>query len=57
MECEGFNVMLLVDTKIQAEAYSYNHVGYGMTCLEARPPSAGGYQGVVGLVTREWTDR
>ena len=54
IECEGFDVILLTKTKIQPEAYSYNHLGYNVTCLTARPSSDGGAQGSVGLVTMDW---
>ena len=45
--------MLLTETKIQLEAYSQNRLGYDVTCLAARPSSAGGSQVGIGLATRE----
>ena len=53
MEREGFDVMLLNETKSKSEAYSHNHLGYDMTCLATRPSRSGGAQGGVGLVFRE----
>ena len=52
-----FDVMLLAETKIQTEAYSHNLLRYNVTCLKARPDSAGVSQGGVGPVTRERPDR
>ena len=54
VERGGFDVMLLKETKIQTEAYSHNYLGYNVTCFSARPSSARGSQGLVGLVMREW---
>ena len=48
-----FDVMLLTKTKIQKEAYSHNRLGYDVTCLTARPSSAGGAQGGIGTMKRE----
>ena len=48
--------MLLKEKNIQTEAYYHKKLGYDVTCLTVRPSSAGGYQGGIGLVTREWTD-
>ena len=45
--------MLLTETKIQTEAYYHNQLGYDVTCSAARPSSARGDQGVVGMVTRK----
>ena len=45
--------MLLTETNIQSEAYSHNQFRYDVTFYAARPSSAGGYHGGVGLVTRE----
>ena len=53
VECRGFGTMMLTKTKIQSEANSHNRLGYNVTCLTARPSSAGGDQVGVGLVTRE----
>ena len=53
MERRVFEVMLLAKTKIQIEAYLHNRMGYNITCSEAHPSRSGGYQGVIGLVTRE----
>ena len=51
VECGGFDVMLLTDTKIQTEPSSHKCLGYDMTCSKVRPYSSRGYQGGVGLVT------
>ena len=45
--------MILMDTKIQTEAYSHNHLGYDVTCLAVLPPIVRGAQVGIGLVTRE----
>ena len=50
-------MMLLTETKIQLNAYCHNRLGYDNTCLAARPSSAEGAQGGVGLLTKERTDR
>ena len=42
MECGGFDVMLLMETKIQTEAYSHNILGCDVTCSKAHPSSAEG---------------
>ena len=48
-----FDVMLLTKTKIQSETYLHNRLGYNLTCSAARPSSARGTQGRVGMVTSE----
>ena len=53
VECRGFDVMLLTETKTQLDAYSHNRLSYDVTCLEEHTSSARGNQGGVGLVTRE----
>ena len=53
MERGGFDVMLLTETKILSEVYLHNHLGYNVTCSEARPSSAEGARGDVKLVTME----
>ena len=53
MERRGFDVILLTEMKIQFEEYSHNHLGYNVTWSAARPSSARGSHGGVGLVTRE----
>ena len=53
MECRGFEVMLLTETKVQLEAYSHISLVYNVTCLEGRTSSAGGSQSGVGVITRE----
>ena len=45
--------MILTDTKISTTAYCRNHLGYEVTCSEARSISAGGYKGGNRLATRE----
>ena len=51
LERGGLDVMLLTKTKVQSD--SHNRTGYNLTCLAARPSSAGGAPGGVGIVTRE----
>ena len=53
MERGGFDVMLLTEMKIQLKKYSHNQLGYAITWSAARPSSARGSRGGVGLVTRE----
>ena len=53
MECDFFDMMLLIEMIIKSEDYSNNCLGYGMTCLMARPSIVGGSQGGIGLVTKE----
>ena len=53
VEHGGFDMMMLIKTKIHSEAYSHNRLGFNVTCLTARPSSSGGDHGGVGLVTRE----
>ena len=53
VECGGFDVMLLTDTKILLEAYLNNCLGYNVTCLVARLSSTRGEQVCVGLETME----
>ena len=52
MERGGFDVMFLIEKKISTTTYCRNRLGDDMTSLAARPSSAGGAQGGVGLVTR-----
>ena len=49
----GFDVMLLIETKIQSEAYLHNRLRYNVTCLAARPSRSRGYQDGVGMGTME----
>ena len=53
MERGVFDVMIMIETKIQSEAYLHNRLGYDMNCLVVRPSISGGDQDGVGLVTRE----
>ena len=57
MERGGVELILLIETNIQAEAYSLNRLVSGVTGSVARPYSARAAQGEVGLVTREIPDR
>ena len=56
VESGGFDVMLITKTNISTMAYFQDRLGYKITCSSARPSSAGGAQGGVGLVTRERPD-
>ena len=53
VECGVFDVMLPTKTEIKSEAYSHNFLGYDETFSTERPSSAGGAQGVIGVLTRE----
>ena len=53
VESGGFDMMILTDMKISTMAYCKNRLGYEVTCSTARPNSAGGSQGSVGIVTME----
>ena len=47
--------MLLTKTNITSGVYFHNHLCHGVVCLPVAATAAGGAQGVVGLVFREWT--
>ena len=49
VEHGGFDVMLLMEKKIQTEAYSQNWMGDNLICSTARPSRYGGAQGGVGF--------
>ena len=55
VERGGLGVMLLTKTKIYTTSYFRNWLGCNMTCSAVRPTSDRGYQGGVGLVTRDRT--
>ena len=57
MERRGFDVMLLMETNIQLEAYSHKQLNYVVTCLSAIPSRSGGSQCSVVMVTTEWHNR
>ena len=52
-----FDVMLLTKMNISTTAYCWIRIGYNMTFLAARPSRTRGFQGSVGMVTREWPVR
>ena len=52
VECGGFDIILLTETKIQTEAFSHNRLGYNVICSTVRLSSAGGAHGGVGLVSQ-----
>ena len=56
VEHGGFDVMLLIETKIQVEEYSQNRMGFDVIFSAALPYSASGSQGGVGLVLRDRTN-
>ena len=49
----GFDLMVLTKTKISTMAYCWNQLGCNIVCSTARPASAAGLQGGVGLVLRD----
>ena len=55
VERGGLDVMLLTKTKIYTPSYFRNWLGCDMTFPAVRPTSNRGYQGGVGLVTRDRT--
>ena len=50
VDCGGFDVMLLTETKIQSEAYLQNRLVYDVTCSVARLSRDREAQGVVEMV-------